>query len=266
MLRAVLATVIALLATSGLGETSSSTQPCSVYDLPRCSSSSYQGNSLAVEARIESGVTGPSEAAVPTATSVFALLSDPPCVELGLDRCEIVLNAPGEAEEEPAPGRVPITIADLAAFTPAVGELIVQPENWGVLGIPTNFVATATDHVQDGTLLGQPIQVRWRPTAFTFDYGDGSVMTTSNPGAQWQGTDDDWTTTSTSHEYQARGEYTASVTITFEADIASASGWTTVPGTLDLAAPAEAVRIFQAQTVLTRGDCIDYPGDPGCSP
>lgn len=167
---------------------------------------------------------------------------------------------------DPAVGLAPITIADLASFTPAVGELVVQPENWGVLGIPTNFVATATAHVQQGTLLGQPIEVRWRPVAFTFDYGDATVVTTTEAGAMWQSSDDDWTATSTSHEYGARGEYTATVTVTFEADIATGTGWATVPGTLDLAAPAELVQVFEVQTVLTRGDCIEYPSDPGCSP
>lgn len=180
---------------------------------------------------------------------------DPTCRLDQLDLCD---DATAATES--------ITIADLASFTPAVGELVVQPENWGVLGIPTNFVATATDHVQQGTLLGQPIEVRWRPVAFTFDYGDGTAVTTEDPGALWVGTDDDWTATATTHEYQSRGEYAATVTITFEADIAADGGWSSVPGTLDVAAPTESVRIFEVHTVLTRGDCIDYPDDPGCSP
>lgn len=180
---------------------------------------------------------------------------DPTC---RLDQLDLCGDATAATES--------ITIADLASFTPAVGELVVQPENWGVLGIPTNFVATATDHVQQGTLLGQPIEVRWRPVAFTFDYGDGTVATSDDPGETWQTSDDDWTATATSHEYQDRGEYTATVTITFEADIATDTGWATVPGTLDLAAPAEGVQIFEVQTVLTRGNCIQFPNDPGCTP
>ncbi|WP_157674694.1 hypothetical protein [Agrococcus jejuensis] len=188
------------------------------------------------------------------------------CVAMAEDQSQCV-PPPGDPVETAADDAVPpITIDDLVGFTPGVGELVVQPENWGVLGIPTNFVATATDHVQHGTLLGQPIEVRWRPVSFTFDYGDGSVVATTDAGAMWQSSGDDWTTTSTSHEYSERGEYTATVTITFEADIATGTGWATVPGTLELAAPAEGVQVFEVQTVLTRGDCIDYPNDPGCSP
>lgn len=188
------------------------------------------------------------------------------CVAMAEDQAQC-MPPPGDPVEPADDDAIsPITIDDLVGFTPAVGELIVQPENWGVLGIPTNFVATATDHVQQGTLLGQPIEVRWRPMAFTFDYGDGIVVTTTDAGAMWQSSDDDWTATATSHEYQERGEYTATVTITFEADIATGTGWATVPGTLDLAAPAEGVQVFEVQTVLTRGDCIEYPDDPGCSP
>ncbi|WP_344344435.1 hypothetical protein [Agrococcus versicolor] len=174
-------------------------------------------------------------------------------------------ESPCSSQSEAVTTPAPITISDLVGFTPAVGELVVQPEGWGVLGIPTNFVATATEHVQDGTLLGQPVQVRWRPTAFTFDYGDGTIVTMPDGGARWSSASDDWAETSTSHAYGARGQYTASVAVTFEADLGSAAGWTPVPGSLDLAAPAEGVQVFEVQTVLTRGDCLAYPDDPGCS-
>lgn len=191
------------------------------------------------------------------------------CVAMAEEQSQCVPPAADPVDAAPeaaAPAVAPITIADLVGFTPAVGELVVQPTNWGVLGVPTNFVATATEHVQQGTLLGQPVQVRWRPVAFAFDYGDGTRVTSTEAGALWRSTADDWSRTSTSHEYQQRGEYTASVTITFEADVGTGAGWTTVPGTLELAAPAEPVRVFEAQTVLTRGDCVEYPDDPGCAP
>ena len=237
---------------------------------PECSAASYLAGACVADVGADSVTIGASLSSPGSAPGSPGVVSVPAINPNGRAlpardfRCN--LGSVELCTVEPAAGVAPITIADLASFTPAVGELVVQPENWGVLGIPTNFVATASDHVQQGTLLGQPVEVRWRPVAFTFDYGDGTVVTSDDAGALWQSSDDDWTATATSHEYTTRGDYTATVTITFEADLATGSGWATVPGTLELAAPAEAVQIFEVQTVLTRGDCIEYPNDPGCSP
>lgn len=158
----------------------------------------------------------------------------------------------------------PITIEDLAAFRPIVGELVVEPDGWGVVGTPTNFYATAESHTMQGDLLGSAVTVRWTPTTYAFDYGDGTTQTTEGSGAAWRGTGEQWTETSTSHAYASRDDVTASLTVTFTAEVDAGGGWFQVPGSLPVTAPAVAVKVFEVDTVLTAGDCAAAPTAPGC--
>lgn len=178
-------------------------------------------------------------------------------------RCNdmVVVRGPGAPPEAGAPV---ITMSDLARFTPIVGELVVEPDGWGVVGTPTNFYATATTHTMDGELFDTPIQVRWTPSSFVFDYGDGAVEETAASGAAWRGADESWTETATSHAYSSTDDVHASVTVVFTAEVDAGSGWFSVPGTLPVEAPAVSVKIFEVETVLTEGDCMANPSAAGC--
>ncbi len=180
-------------------------------------------------------------------------------------RCDdmVVVRGPA-AEAEDDPGMPPITMADLARFTPLVGELVVEPDGWGVVGTPTNFYATAETHTMDGELFDTPIRVRWTPSSYVFDYGDGSVEETDASGAAWRGTEESWTETSTSHTYSSTDDATASVTVVFTAEVDAGQGWLAVPGTLPVEAPAVSVKVFEVDTVLTDGDCMANPRASGC--
>lgn len=175
---------------------------------------------------------------------------------------------PGDPAAAPAPAAADpiraVTMSDIARFTPIVGELIVEPDGWGVVGTPTNFYATAETHTMDGELFDTVIQVRWTPTSYRFDYGDGTVEETDASGSAWRGTDESWTETATSHTYSTREDVTASVTVVFTAEVNAGSGWFAVPGTLPVAAPGATVKMFEVETVLTNGDCLTQPTAAGC--
>lgn len=158
----------------------------------------------------------------------------------------------------------PITIEDLASFEPIVGELVVEPDGWGVVGTPTNFYATAESHTMQGDLFGAPVTVRWTPTSYAFDYGDGTTETTEASGRAWQGTEEQWTETATSHTYADRDDATATLTVTFTAEVDAGGGWFAVPGSLPVQAPPVEVKVFEVDTVLTDGDCRAHPTAPGC--
>lgn len=180
----------------------------------------------------------------------------------GLGRCDVVVvdrraGAPGAVAD-------PITLSDLAAFRPLVGELVVQPDGWGVVGTPTNFYATAETHTMSGELFDVPIEVRWTPTSYVFDYGDGTSETSTASGTPWRGPEESWTETTTSHTYASRDDVTASLTVVFTAEVDAGGGWFPVPGTLPVAAPSVAVKIFEVGTVLTNGDCMANPMAAGC--
>ncbi|WP_188715228.1 hypothetical protein [Agrococcus terreus] len=182
--------------------------------------------------------------------------------EIAAGRCQV--TAIDNRGSLPSDSVDPITIEDLAAFRPIVGELVVEPDGWGVVGTPTNFYATAESHTMQGDLLGSAVTVRWTPTTYAFDYGDGTTQTTEGSGAAWSGTGEQWTETSTSHAYSSRDDVTASLTVTFTAEVDAGGGWFQVPGSLPVEAPAVPVKVFEVDTVLTAGDCAAAPTAPGC--
>lgn len=178
-------------------------------------------------------------------------------------------SIPGEDAEvkegEESPGLPPITITDLASFSPAKGTILGEPDNLGVAGLPTNFVTEASQHVRSGELFGFPIDVRFTPVSYTFHYGDGESQSTSSPGTSWESLGQaQFTPTDTSHTYSERGTYDARVDIAYTAEIDLGVGWFPIDGQLDIAGPAQQIRIFEAHTALVARTCAEQPSAPGC--
>ncbi|OIU85451.1 hypothetical protein BFN01_12565 [Microbacterium sp. AR7-10] len=170
---------------------------------------------------------------------------------------------PEEGEE--SPGLPPITITDLASFSPAKGTVLGEPDNLGVAGLPTNFVTQAETHVRSGQLFGFPIDVRFTPVSYTFHYGDGESRTAPSPGASWESLGQaQFTPTDTSHTYAERGTYDATVDIAYTAEIDLGVGWFPIEGQLDIPGPTQQIRIFEAHTALVARTCTEQPSAPGC--
>lgn len=210
-----------------------------------------------------STIAAPNEEAEQAWRAYLQMLHDR-CVAMGenVDECPPPPPPPGEPLE--AESFDPITLSDLAAFRPLVGELVVEPDGWGVVGTPTNFYATAETHTMSGELFDVPIEVRWTPTSYVFDYGDGISETSTASGTAWRGPEESWTETGTSHTYASRDDVTASLTVVFTAEVDAGGGWFPVPGTLPVAAPSVPVKIFEVGTVLSNGDCMENPMAAGC--
>lgn len=170
---------------------------------------------------------------------------------------------PEEAEQLAA---IPaITITDLARFAPAGTPLTGEPDNLGVAGLPTNFVASASAQTQSGELFGFPIQVRFTPVSYVFHYGDGSSASTSDGGASWESLGQtQFTPTDTSHTYAERGEYDARVDVNYTAELDLGGGWFDVDGQLTTNGPTQRIRIFEAHTALVANTCAERPSAPGC--
>lgn len=158
-----------------------------------------------------------------------------------------------------------ITITDLARFAPAGTPLSGEPENLGVVGLPTNFVAAASTQTQSGELFDFPIQVRFTPATYTFHYGDGSTDSGSDGGASWDALGQaQFTPTGTSHTYSERGTYDARVDVSYTAEIDLGGGWFSVAGQLDTTGPTQQIRIFEAHTALVANTCAERPTARGC--
>ncbi|WP_447522201.1 PKD domain-containing protein [Salinibacterium sp. NYA9b] len=160
----------------------------------------------------------------------------------------------------------PITISDIATFRPRPPAAGIQPNQWMIVGLDTNFYANASAHVVDGTLFGGTAQVRFTPSSYNWDYGDGSTATTSNPGKTWaKYRITEFDPTPTSHVFEEPGNYTITLAVTYAAEYRVAgSSWQNVVGTLTIVAPPLTATAGHATTVLVDQDCIANPTGIGC--
>ncbi len=187
--------------------------------------------------------------------------------QAGHIECVDVLVPPGPPVD-PAPGAAPtiVSLRDIASFRPAAPGNGMEPGGWAVVGLPANFVAAASAQVVAGTLLGQPADVRFTPVGYRWTHSDGGSTTSSTPGATWSALGKrEFSATDTSHVYAASGEYTVTLEVALAAEYRFAgSGWLPIAGTLSVASEPRTVVVGELDTVLTRGDCVAAPGDPGC--
>ncbi|MET4158467.1 hypothetical protein [Agromyces sp. PvR057] len=176
--------------------------------------------------------------------------------------------APAAPPATPAPGVAPtvVTLRDIAAFRPATPGNDMEPGGWAVVGLPANFVAAASAQVVPGTLLGQPADVRFTPIGYRWRHSDGATVASRSRGASWaQLGQKEFTATGTSHAYAASGEYAVTLEVALAAEYRFAgSAWIPIAGTLSVASDPRTVLVGEIDTVLTRGDCVAAPGDPGC--
>ncbi|WP_307784411.1 PKD domain-containing protein [Salinibacterium sp. SWN139] len=181
-----------------------------------------------------------------------------------LQRIECVPWTPPAEDADGETG--PITISDIASFRPQAPAAGMQPNQWMIVGLDTNFYATTSAHVVDGTLFGGTAQVRFTPIAYNWDYGDGSTATTSNPGKTWDKYRiTEFDPTPTSHVYEEPGNYTITLAVTYAAEYRVAgSSWQNVVGTLTIIAPPLTATAGHATTVLVDQDCIANPTGIGC--
>ena len=160
----------------------------------------------------------------------------------------------------------PVTLRDLVNFRPVAGVDHMEPNGWMVVGLHTNFFATAGVHVQNGLLLNQPASVRFTPVRYHWNYGDGSSARLATPGGTWasQGIQE-FDPTPTSHVYTAAGRYNIDLTIDFSAAYRFAGGpWTAITGTIAVPANRLVASAGDAKTVLVERDCTVNPSGPGC--
>ena len=161
----------------------------------------------------------------------------------------------------------PTTIyaSDLVSFLPDAPSVSGEPDNIGLIGKPTNIVASSAEHMQGGTLFGYPVFVDFTPASYTFDYGDGTMIDSATGGASWasQGLPQ-FSDAPTAHAYAARGSYTATVTTHYAAYVAFPDGiWREVVGTV-AASSTYPVQIYTAKTALVNDDCLANPSGIGC--
>ena len=176
-----------------------------------------------------------------------------------------VESEPADPTSPPTPSVPAITLTDLAQFSPDPVAATGEPDNLGVAGMPTNFVAAASVHTRTGALFGLPLTVRFTPVGFDFRYGDGDAASSATGGQTWAALGQaSFTPTATSHTYRERGTYEAGVTVRYTAEVDLGVGWFPVAGQLTIDGPTQKIRIFEAHTALVARTCTEQPTAPGC--
>ena len=158
-----------------------------------------------------------------------------------------------------------VTIDDLAAFRPAPPVVQNEPAGFAVVGLPANLVARAAPQTMQGTLLGWEVSVRFTPTGFVLDHGDGTTSRTTTGGASWVALGlPQFSPTATSHVYRDRGEVTARTTVHYSAAVDFGTGWRPVDGYVTATSDGHGIRVVEAATALVDATCAERPRSPGC--
>lgn len=159
-----------------------------------------------------------------------------------------------------------VSAEDLASFRPAAPSLTGQPTGFGIVGAPTNLVAAASEQYLSGPLLGWDVTVRFVPSSYVFEYGDGASGRSSTGGASWEALGQaQFTPTATSHAYRERGTYPVRVSVQYTAAVNFGSGiWRPVTGLVTATSGTYDVQVVEARTALVGQTCAENPGGPGC--
>jgi len=135
-----------------------------------------------------------------------------------------------------------------------------------VVGLPTNFIASAPVHTRSGALLGFPAEVRFTPVGFRWDFGDGQGRDSADGGATWAALNlPEFSDTPTSHTFTGTGGHSIGLSVVYSADYRFAGiPWRTVRGTLSVPTSPLSVVVAEAHTVLVNRGCTGNAAGPGC--
>ena len=119
------------------------------------------------------------------------------------------------------------------------------PDGQTLINFDTNFFTDNTaPTTRTVTLLGQRVEIEATPTAYTWEFGDGTSRTTSSPGAAYPDLD-------VTHEYEAAGRVSPSVATTYQGRYRiNGGGWQQIPGSLTLDGEPESLRVRSASPRL----------------
>lgn len=140
-----------------------------------------------------------------------------------------------------------VTVQDFQRLPLPAGRSVVEPPgDYVLIRMPTNVYATSTEPVVlNTTVLGQPVEVRATPVAWSWDFGDGAVIGPSDdPGAASP-------RLTHTHEYQARGTYRIVMTTHYRGEFRVPGGqWQPVVGRAQVAGAPKTVTALAGRARL----------------
>lgn len=145
------------------------------------------------------------------------------------------------------------------------GTLTLQPTKHTLRGAHTNVYADASEQSFQLNMLGQDVVIRVEPIAYTWNYGDGSVLgPIAQPGgplpAERLGEQ-----TPTSHVYTKTGDYTVSLTTTFRASYRVNGGQEIpIPNSAGFSTAPKTISVWRSITKNYADNCLEDPDGTAC--
>lgn len=133
--------------------------------------------------------------------------------------------------------------------------LTIQPDRAEhLVNMPAVVYTAPAQQLLTTNLLGYPVEVEATPTSYTWDFGDGTVLTTTTPGHPYPNHD-------VAHPYARPGTYTITLTTTWTGRyrLAGTTAWSTVTGTATTTTTSAPVTAVEAPTRLVTTDCLERP-------
>ncbi|WP_188683286.1 hypothetical protein [Nesterenkonia cremea] len=173
---------------------------------------------------------------------------------------------PGEPAEEDEPEPLPVvTEADFAELPIEASTVGFEPDfqGFGFLDSHTNVFAESETQVLTEAMLGYQVDIRAIPIEFHFDYGDGTTVTSFDPGSALPdydsagyAVDKTDTATATSHVYTASGTFEVTIGTTFIGEYRVDGGeWIGIPGEAVISSSPGNADIWQMSSRSVGGEC-----------
>lgn len=145
------------------------------------------------------------------------------------------------------------------------GTVTAQPSPHTLRGAETNFFGNAAEQRFDITILAQRVHVVAKPVAYSWNYGDGTVLGPQPaaggplPQARWG------EQTLTSHVYTQTGDFAVVLTTHFHGTYSVNGGPPLpIPGQGSFSSPPQPVSVWRSITRNYADDCLQNPQGQGC--
>ena len=210
-----------------------------------------------------------SQSTTPGETTTLPRLPwSPPPVRnpvLGSAQCEVIIQGSCRGKSPPknppaaratviAEPIAPTSLSDLASFSPGAPGIVVEPGSWSIPRLTTNIYALADTEVQAGELLGWPIEVRFSPQSYRWNYGDGSGATHAVPGGTWGSAQ--FSATPTGHIFASPGRYSLSVEVDYAVAYRFAEGqFVALSGVVTRSAGPTMLTVLRVTPILVEDGC-----------
>ena len=126
------------------------------------------------------------------------------------------------------------------------GEMVVQPpDGLTLVNFDTNFYTTTTEPItRTVRLLGRRVILEANPSRYTWTFGDGQSLTTTDPGAPYP-------RLTITHNYLRTGTYRPTLATTYTGRFRVGNGpWRQIPGTVTIDGTGQPLRAIEAEPKL----------------